>query len=1223
MTQEITKTAMPLWRKDGTGQTDRLLAKRLPAPDTLQVDPLDLLGHLGEMAEAAKELAFVSASNRVEGSWYGLFTSDESCLLAVIAGEDLSGCERRVRSLGRRCNGLRALRLLAEAYKVALALNRWYGLLLACSGQESRSLLAILSGVIEKDLSEALARIELAEIRICHDLGRKKSLVRPEQFYPIWNVKEAALARLQKGGRETALSPHLFYRFYNAAEQIKEAARSCFEASLFTKNHDAAAGLILTFLSLYKEAAKAMNAFPERHRDLYYNKVLGFKHREGKPGCLYLAFSSRRSKENAFQVWVPKGTQFEGGKKTLGDNLASELLDEVTVQKGEITRVQTLFCERDPLISPEHELGLVSALRHHGVGLVSAKTLAEKGISHQERFSLLGAGIKGEDARIGFALAASVLELAEGARTIEMTLVSSPLSQEQLGLFEKTLDSLCQSRKEGRKGALRILFSQGFQIRLSIASGWEEVHDWSLSANVSKEGLSLGFQIQLERSFPSVVACTQEVHGKGQIGRCGLPCIEVLLNPRAPVYLYSLLSQVTLTEALFSVSVSGAERFALKNQLGPLDPQTPFAPFGPIPRCGSFLTVHHPESAPKEVTHLSLHLRWADLPQIPGGFYEHYRVYDRGIDTGSFAVRLSALKRGRWLFEAGSSLQKLFTEKRDSARLPQNHSTLSLDDPRLLSAEPLSKQKHDGALKVELVSPDMAFGHELYPELLTRQLMLQAKIKKGIELPKAPYTPMIQHMAIDYAARQKVCIHGGQGDAAFFHIYPLGTQRGRGCLVPHFESDAQLMIGITAEKVAGRVNLLFCLSDDATALSGQAPLKLLWGYLKGESWCTLEERAVLYDGTKGFLTSGIVVLDLPELKSEAHGVMPDDLIWLRAQVAVEKSEQERLQKRLKGLASCRALVLNGARAKLLSSDGEMSPHGSVHRPSVDVPGLGAAHQVLDGFGRRASEKGALAVARFQERLRHKKRAVTPWDVERLLLAEVPDLQKVKCFSAMDEKGACAPGHFLVAVLPKEKDEEEAPPRFAAHELSEMEAFLREHMSPHARVCVTNPVYEKIQVRCTLTLKKAQGNVLQRVHGSIGDFLSPWVEEVGYRPRFGWCIRQSEVLAFLSGHPDVISVTNFSMLHITRSPQGIFAMGDTVIKSFASEDDENENLSPCRGTQGPPQSLTRKEIRPTTPWSMAIPAGAHFLETHETAEPIAPEKTGVGELEVGRTFIILR
>jgi len=78
------------------------------------------------------------------------------------------------------------------------------------------------------------------------------------------------------------------------------------------------------------------------------------------------------------------------------------------------------------------------------------------------------------------------------------------------------------------------------------------------------------------------------------------------------------------------------------------------------------------------------------------------------------------------------------------------------------------------------------------------------------------------------------------------------------------------------------------------------------------------------------------------------------------------------------------------------------------------------------------------------------------------------------------------------------------------------------------------------------------------------------------------------------------VTNFSMLHITVDRDGNYSLFDTV-KS---------------------EQIKEAVIKPRYPWSLALPVENHFIETWPTTETIPAEITGVDELSVGSTFIIV-
>lgn len=138
------------------------------------------------------------------------------------------------------------------------------------------------------------------------------------------------------------------------------------------------------------------------------------------------------------------------------------------------------------------------------------------------------------------------------------------------------------------------------------------------------------------------------------------------------------------------------------------------------------------------------------------------------------------------------------------------------------------------------------------------------------------------------------------------------------------------------------------------------------------------------------------------------------------------------------------------------------------------------------------------------------------------------------------------------------------------------------------------------MRCTVKFSDSDndGNQLERLDRAISEFISPW-HDTGYGARFGWSIKQQEIESHIRGLGYVDHVTNFSMLHITLDMEGSYHLFDTAGNGAAYD----------------------AVIGPSYPWSLAIPAEKHFIETMPAARSIEAEITGVDELAVGSTFII--
>jgi hypothetical protein len=301
------------------------------------------------------------------------------------------------------------------------------------------------------------------------------------------------------------------------------------------------------------------------------------------------------------------------------------------------------------------------------------------------------------------------------------------------------------------------------------------------------------------------------------------------------------------------------------------------------------------------------------------------------------------------------------------------------------------------------------------------------------------------------------------------------------------------------------------------------------------------------------------------------------------------------------------------------------PARSIKGPVISIPGLRSVLQPIASSGGQECESAQQLVTRASERLRHKARAVTPWDYERLVLDRFPEVFKVKCFPAMTSAGVLRPepGSVLVVVVPHQAEVNSVPvfdPMLDANKLKQIRDFLEQHAAPgQATIEVRNPAYERVLVRCALRLTpdamRQRGEALSRLNQILIDYISPW-SPIGPTPRFGWSFQNDQVEAFIRGLPFVEFVTKFSMLHITQDEVGLHRLDDTARPDI-------EISGPAEASGDRPAGVLK--ISPRYPWSLAIPNRTHILETSEGSLnlELPAEVTGIGNLLIGNTFIIIR
>ncbi len=766
------------------------------------------------------------------------------------------------------------------------------------------------------------------------------------------------------------------------------------------------------------------------------------------------------------------------------------------------------------------------------------------------------------------------------------------------------------------------LFKRVFCLQLTVEGGWMEVEDYILLPLFDEGGENkAGFRIELNlgQEADPITTYDDAVHDAQLATR--LPVLQCLINPQANFCPYSVFQDLVIAGLRIDVEVEGLNKLLAYNHNGQLDPSKPFQPFGPLPGSNSYLVVGNYELARKRLTGMRIRLDWGELPSATNGFEAHYEGYDTAYRNSLFKAEFSALANGRWMpSDPGArTVFNLFDSVPESNRIapikrvdiPQLDYAGSIDGSLAEANYRYDLSARNGFYRISLTAPDSAFGHTEYPQLLTRVLSANAKRKKQQPIPNPPYTPTLNGISLSYSAsvtiRPRMPVERDDASAdRIFHLHPFGVDtlypsavEKPATLLPVYDYEGNLFIGLSGRQVSGSLSLLFNLAQDRVPATISKGRTIDWFYLSANRWMKLSADQVLADSTHGFLSPGKITLDVPADISRGNSVMPAECFWLRASIRWGATR----------FSSCYSLQTNAIK---VSRELTASGAGTASRPK---PGNWSALRALDGiagveqahpaFGGRARETEDEFKMRVSERLRHKNRALSPLDFEQLILEAFPEVMKVKCFNGISStEDAIRPGHVLIVVVPQAVQDSGAVCKgemLGSQLLDRIRNHVKRLCSPFATIEVRNPRYERVQVRCTVKFADtaSEGVNIKRLNQHISDYICPW-KPSGYTARFGWGIRQQDIESYILGLDYVEMVTNFSMLHITVDNQGRYSLFDTV--------KENRDR--------------KAVIRPRYPWSLALPMEKHYIETMRVAESIKPEITGIDELAVGSTFIIV-
>lgn len=806
-------------------------------------------------------------------------------------------------------------------------------------------------------------------------------------------------------------------------------------------------------------------------------------------------------------------------------------------------------------------------------------------------------------------------------------------------------------------------FGRIFTLGLTTAQGWLDIEDYKPAYSETDSSLKencLSISFYLPEDAPAITAYSADIHGENY--STAVPVLRFILKDNHFQYPYDLLRHLVLREVRIHVSAEGCHDLILHNNLGQLSPLSPFTPFGPLPSIGSYFIVGHEETRTKQLTRFDVNIEWNNLPACSGGFGTWYQAYENEKDNSKFVVSASVLADGKWLPNdlTNNQHQELFASHIKNGQLNLlAHKKLSAakaipyykaqDNQQARKPFTYTPATKAGLFKFMLQGPIGGFGHQEYQTLLTNTLTYNARVKSPQlfkVLPNPPYTPEIAAISLDYAAVSIMTLAdtGRQDEQEFrdqfFHLHPLGWEaisplrHPKIFQLPQFDSAGSLLIGITASEIQ-QLNLFFHLRNDSLPtkpmlkelldvvddvdnnvadhlendtsprenyfhrISGASSL-IRWSYMCDNQWRAIEPKYILGDSTNGFMRSGIVTLAPLKGITSDNTRMPQGMYWLKISADTQLTHFSHLYSVY--TQAVKATWQSGQHP--LSEPPMVLPADTIQRTRQTLPGITGVAQICESFDGVPTETQHHLRTRISERLRHKNRALTPLDYEMLILEKFPQVYKVKCFANVrtDKTPTICPGNLLIVPVPhlSETNARNYQVHFDGYLILAIKEFVQQLAPPFVTISIENPVYEEIQVRCAVHLKKGfhPGHYHNVLNQALCDFLSPW-NPVGNNVHFGWNLSEQEIKSFIHNLEYIDFVTDFSLLRIAPSVDGLYTLNDTAaVKTSSTE-----------------------KIKPSYLWSIAVPIKNHYIETTGDNKAITAEVTGYDELEVGSTFII--
>ncbi len=944
------------------------------------------------------------------------------------------------------------------------------------------------------------------------------------------------------------------------ARVISDARRALDDTLTKWDKHEPHYALFLSFLRLLEYARTEANTLTGRHLDFYYREILRFSQKPAVPGQVYLLVElAKHVTSHEFK----NGELFKAGKDELGRNTFFANSGDVVINQARVVALKTLYRHVNEPVGEEKLDATNPTGIHYGRIYASpvansddgqgAKLISVDQSWHPFFNKVYADGklqkINMPEAEIGFAIASHYLLMAEGSRTITIDFN-----------LNKAISATWPDHMGG-----------DVSCSLTTEKGWLE----KVPSQFSYDGSSkITLKIKLGGADPAITSYSSKIHRYSF--ETDLPVLLVKLRHlKNAGYLYPLLQDAEINRIDLKVDVKGIKTFAISNEYGQIDVSNPFQPFGPMPEKGSSLIIGSKELFQKKLSALTVNISWAIEPIL---------FSSTPSTVPKFALNVTMLIGGSWKdlhSDTNSDNENRF--KINTQEIIKSFSLLSdwSATPDFTANEYYSSSARQGFFKLSVAD---GFGFKEYQTYSNNALInkitkaIQAAIADqnrtmqqaplsgtnaeqaigGIETSgmlvstgkiEEPVAPTIGALTLNYTAGTTLN-SASKETIRFFHLAPFGhaeqfiingkttfvlSQFTFQCDSKQQQSEAEFYIGIAGLQPPQNLSLLFQVLDGTANPVVTSNPAINWSYLQDNEWSAFDERGV-QDGTDGLLNSGIIIFAIPREATINHSILPSGMIWIRAAVCGNSDAVCKLQ--LVAAQALKAAFIDQGNSPGFSTTPLVS--GTISKLVQPDAAVKTISQPFASFGGRGAEQSRTLNTRISERLRHKDRAISMWDYERLILEAFPQIYKVKCLNHTyyEEEGSCcelAAGHVTILTIPNLEFQhlrDPLKPYTSLGLLARIKAFVEKRIScfTKSRLHVKNPKFEELNVSFNLRLHDGfdETYYMTILQQAITRYLSPWVFADGSSPSFGGKIYKSALINFIEEQPYVDYLADFTL-----------------------------------------------------------------------------------------------
>jgi hypothetical protein len=560
------------------------------SPQSIKLDDRSTTDLLSFVAKYSELILYYDQNNNPNGNWREFFLKAPQILLAAISKTNYQLVLRQFNALTTTTQQKSTqVSLLCELIQeLFVTMNDW--LVQMQNDQRDYLLKSYLIEQISTSLSEQLNLFIEVQKNI---VGAEESLnnmlyLIQHTFAPLW--RSQVQSAYQPEQHMSAELQGIFKTLFSVFVKIIDNADSAYQTLKNEINNHPDTALLISFVRLLKIHQQQLNKVSQKHLDFYYRDVLHQAEQQQVADQAYLCVTLTDKAPNCV---LPKDIAFDAGVDRQGQAIIFANVQEQAVNQAKVVQLQQV----------NYQTAADSADNHKNLYLKQRQNVAEiKYDQHKQVQSWpLFYQIRPDDkqqVQLGFAIASPMFFLQSSRRYIEITC--------------HYIDSVSGD-----------LFS-GAQFYLTNAEGWFEVTSKVRKTDKPRRNeqaelvQKTSIIIDLD-STDSLVAATKNADGMAS----PWPFLKVLFGSSADLKVVPQLKKIDIVVEVFEQQ----QGISLANDLGVLASDAAFLPFGPIVNNGANFYLTNCELITKPLTSLNLSVKWKNLPDGFGKYYQPYNNF--------------------------------------------------------------------------------------------------------------------------------------------------------------------------------------------------------------------------------------------------------------------------------------------------------------------------------------------------------------------------------------------------------------------------------------------------------------------------------------------------------------------------------------------------------------------------------------------------------------------